>query len=138
MSYATRSGSAVKVSDVLGSVRQKGVRLWAENGQLRYAGPKGALTEDERRLLRVSKNEILARLEVDSEGPTRVRGPTRRRETDRVPLTLCQQSHWRWYRLGERRHLRQIASATRLCGVLDIEALRSSVDVLVRRLWLAR
>ena len=51
----------------------------------------------------------------------------------RAPLAFSQLAHWHLYRLAERPAIRQIASATRLRGRLDLEALQESIRVIVRR-----
>jgi surfactin family lipopeptide synthetase A len=50
-----------------------------------------------------------------------------------VPLAFSQLSHWKTYRLHERRGIRWIARATRLCGPLKVDALSHSFAELVRR-----
>lgn len=122
-----------RITDVLGSVRKKGVRLWSENGQLHYKAPKGALTQEEIERLRISKSQIVSLLEkaTDAETAEPRLGPLPRR--DRAPLAFSQLAHWHLYQLSERRAIRQIASATRLRGRLDVDALQKSVAEIVRR-----
>lgn len=112
------------VRDVLQAMRGKGVRLWAENGRLRYQAPKGAVTPDEIECLRAARGEIAALLE-DSTTPTPAVGE--------APLSFSQLTHWRLYRLDVRPAIRQIVSATRLDGDLDVDALRTVLDALVQR-----
>jgi len=50
-----------------------------------------------------------------------------------APLAFSQLAHWNSYKLGERRVVRAVASATRLRGPLDIEALHKSITETVRR-----
>jgi acyl carrier protein len=52
---------------------------------------------------------------------------------ERAPATFSQLAHWHMYRLSERRAIRQIASAIRLHGQLNVEALRQSLAAVVRR-----
>jgi hypothetical protein len=124
---------SVRGNAVLENVRRKGVQLWLEGTQLRYAAPRGALTETERELLRASREQIIALLREDSSHDLGHEPLRPRRSTDRIPLTYSQVSHWRMYRLGERPHVRQIASATRLSGPLHLDVLRASFDENVRR-----
>jgi hypothetical protein len=121
------------VADVLRSVRKKGVRLWSENGQLYYKAPKGALTQDEFDKLRVSKSQLVALLEIGAGGETSEPRLQPRPRLNRVPLAFSQLAYWHLYQLSERRAVRHIASATRLRGRLNFDALKESVAEIVRR-----
>jgi hypothetical protein len=119
------------IADVLASLRSKGVQLWAENGQLRYRAPKGVLTSLETERLRLSRNLLLAVLQQAPHAeavPCEVR--SRRL---RAPLGFAQLMHWNLYDLANRPAIRQIATATRLRGVLKVDALQRSISQLVRR-----
>jgi NRPS condensation-like uncharacterized protein len=122
-----------RVAAVLTDVRRKGVRLWCKNGHLHYKAPKGALTQGDIEELRISKGQIVALLEKASGmvfvEPTHNAGLRLRR----APLTFSQLMYWNWYRLSERRSRRDVASAVRLCGRLNVQALEKSVAELVRR-----
>jgi hypothetical protein len=50
------------LADYLSSLRQRGVRLWVDNGQLRYHASKGTLSKDELARLRVLKKDIVIEL----------------------------------------------------------------------------
>lgn len=119
-------------SRLLQQVRAKGCRLWSANGSLHYAAPKGVLSPDEIRHLREYRDLILARLQCETIGVC-CAGSTPGSLPTRASLSYSQQAHWHMFKLGERRHLRQIASATRLCGRLDVGALREALDFIVSR-----
>jgi len=51
----------------------------------------------------------------------------------RSPATLEQLTHWNWYRLWERPAIRQIASAIRLAGALNISHLKAALTEVVSR-----
>jgi hypothetical protein len=51
----------------------------------------------------------------------------------RAPVAYSQLQHWNHYRLHERHALRHVASAMRLRGHLDVDALRRSLVEIVRR-----
>jgi Condensation domain/TubC N-terminal docking domain len=118
---------------VLEHIRSKGVLIWSENGQLRYKSPRGKLTSEDIESLRESRDQILALLAAS---PSMTDGrfvPAARPRIARAPLTFSQLAHWNLFRLGERPSLRQLASAIRLSGPLDSNALRRSLAELVRR-----
>lgn len=121
-----------RIFGVLESLRKKRVRLWSENGRLHYRAPKGALTQEEIECLRNSRGQMVALLQ-DSESETTEPGFVSRPRLCRAPMAFSQLAHWHTYRLGERRAIRQIASATRLRGPLNVDALQRSVAEIVTR-----
>lgn len=121
------------IAEILGSVRKKGVRLWSENGQLHYKAPKGMLTQEEIETLRVSRGQIVAFLERAAGAEAVEPRAEPRPRLDRAPLAFSQMTHWHFRQLQMRRSIRQVAFATRLCGRLNIDALRQSVAEIVRR-----
>jgi hypothetical protein len=129
---STSYESMARIADILGSLRKKGVHLWLENRQLRYKAPRGALTQEEIERLRVSRDQIVAHLESLTGAETAERGLPRSR-LYRAPLAFSQLAHWYRYRLNERRAIREIASATRLRGRLNVEELQNSIAEVVRR-----
>lgn len=129
-----RLDSLESAAEVLSRVRNKGVRVWSSNGQLCYKAPKGALTAEDIERLKKTKEQIVALLDESSPPayltPIPTTHPT---AVTRAHLSYAQLAHWQVYRLAERPTVRQIASATRLHGYLNLEALRSSLTEIVRR-----
>lgn len=134
MSSANGPVSTDGINDILASARRKGVRIWSDNGQLRYQAPKGALAPEDVERLRSARSQIIALLESVSPDlsvePSLQSSPQRRAC---APLTFSQLAFWRTFRLAEQPTIRQIASATRLHGSLSIDALRQSLAEVVRR-----
>ena len=122
-----------RIADVLDSVRRKGVRIWTEQGQLRYQAPKGALTPQEVDRLRQARSQIVALLETTPNPDDRRRSLADRARSGRGPLAFSQQMYWNMFQLGERGARRQVASATRLSGPLRVEAFRASIAEAIRR-----
>lgn len=119
---------------VLQEARRKGVRLWAENGSLRYQAPRGALSAQELERLRLVRGQLIALLEAGSEAPEESASFfAHARERDHAPLTLSQLAHRNLYELGKRPAGRQIVTATRIEGRLGIELLEQSLREVVRR-----
>lgn len=120
-------------ADIISALRAKGVMLWSQDGQLHYKAPKGVLTTVDIETLRACRTHLVALLEVSRIAATACGELKRRSDTSRAPFTFSQLSHWNWFRLDERPHLRQIAGALRLCGRLDLAALVASLrEVIVR------
>lgn len=129
---STQSNTAQEpIEEVLRSIRERGVRLWSTDGQLRYRAPKGTLTRDEIDGLRARSKQIVAALEDANEGRKSCVGHAV--VSDHFPLSPSQFTHWRLYRLSEAPVMRQVASATRLNGRIDITALRASVAEMIHR-----
>lgn len=133
MSSGNSEASLDRIANFLGSVRKKGGKLWSENGQLHYKAPKGALTQEDIEILRVSTGQIVALLERATSANIAEPRFDPRARLDCAPLTFSQLAHWHMYRLSERHAIRQVAVATRLRGRLNIDALRRSVTEIVRR-----
>ncbi|RMI46683.1 non-ribosomal peptide synthetase [Streptomyces triticirhizae] len=52
----------MKAQQIVSDLEKDGIRLWTEDGQLRFRAPRGALTEERRDLLRAHRDEVLAHL----------------------------------------------------------------------------
>jgi hypothetical protein len=114
-------------------LRQKGVSLWLDQGRLRYRTLRGALTEEEVRVLKSSAPRIMTLL-ASSADPERENGlPRTVHHRSSAPLTFSQLEHWQSNELSERSAVRQLASALRLLGRLDVAVLANSLDRIVRR-----
>lgn len=126
--------SADRTADVLGSVCKKGVKLWSENGKLHYRAPKGALTQEEIECLRASRGRIVALLEGTADTQTIAEPRLEPRpQLACAPLAFSQLAHWNLYQLSRRRAIRQIASAMRLRGRLDVGALQKGLAEILCR-----
>jgi hypothetical protein len=112
------------ITEFLGSAGQQGIRLWLQDDQLHYEAPKGAIGRAELDRLKALKTEIIAALKAHK---------TEQPALQSAPLAFSQLAHWHLYQLGTRPSIRNIASATRLSGPLDVRALRTSIAEIARR-----
>ncbi len=133
MSASEDSAAPTGAIDILGQVWKKGVKLWADNGHLRYRAPKGALTREEIERLASSKEQILLLLEELGAAPTSEPLLEPRQPCAFAPLTFAQLAHWRLNRLHERSSVRQVASAIGVRGPLDVQELDRSLAAVVAR-----
>lgn len=133
MNALTKTDHAADVADVLRAIKKKGVELWADGGKLHYKAPKGALSPLDLDKLRASRSQLIAHFERTGESAFLQTTGTARSDVLRVPMSFTQRAHFNLYQLDSRRAIRQIASATRLRGPVSIDALRHSIDELVRR-----
>lgn len=121
------------VAALVESVRRKGVRVWAENGHLRYQAPRGALTGEDAERLRAFRSEIICLLESSGGAVLSEYPPDRHIARSYLPLAFSQLHHWNINHLSERPSARTVASATRLSGKLDLRLLRHSVVLAAAR-----
>src|SRR4030088_3242456 len=119
-------------SELLFAMRLKGVRIWNDNGQLRYQATRGSLTPAEIEKLRSLRDEIIAfsrqAVPVATEPPL-----VPRLTSDPIPLTFSQQLRWRLFELQRCPSTRSVFTAIRLLGRLNVKCLRQSFAELVRR-----
>jgi pyochelin synthetase len=57
----------MNVGDLLGELRAQGIRLWEDDGELRFRAPKGVMTTELRETLRQSKAAILGHMRSHTE-----------------------------------------------------------------------
>lgn len=118
-------------AEMIVAMRLKGVRIWSDNGQLRYQSSKGALTEDDIGRLRALKAEILAFIERT---PPMTEPKLRPRSFgEKVPLTFSQESWCNLFALPKRHSTRSVFTALRLAGHLNVDSLGKSLCELVHR-----
>ena len=89
---------ALGVNELIASLSQKGVKLWADMDQLRIRAPKGVLTPELRDLLSLHKDDLIRLLResaaepVDAGLPRITPRPEERHEP--FPLNDIQQAYW--------------------------------------------
>lgn len=82
---------APAVRELIADMEAAGIRLWEDDGSLRFRAPSGALTEERRAALVGAKPEIIAHLRRESAAETVRPDPARR--LDPFPLTDVQQAY---------------------------------------------
>ena len=131
----------MKTSEFLGHLREQGVKLWTESGELRLKAPKGVLTPELRDELVARKQEILAVLASAAKpAPASASaGLSPSDPIDRVsrdgdlPLSFMQQRLWFLARLDPELCAYNIPMSWRLRGALDTAALEHAIREVVRR-----
>lgn len=81
----------MSVDELIAELRGAGVRLWEESGQLRFRGPKGAMTPRRKEALKAEKQAVLDSLRLASEIPRAQPDPVNRHEP--FPLTDVQSAY---------------------------------------------
>lgn len=118
------------ISDLLFEMRSKGVKLWSENGILRYKAPKGRISAEENETIRARKHEIvnfLQRKSAAAIGDIRLGA---RKIYSPAPVTPCQR--WRLEQLYPT-YSRRTVFPVRLLGNVNVEALQQTFERLAQR-----
>lgn len=108
-------------------LRQKGVVLWMEGSGLRYRAPKGVLTAEDRQTLK-SANEVIA-LHVQRRGGL----VDQSADVWRAPFSFTQLRGLHGHIRRGGRPIRNIASAFRLRGALEVDLLKECIRTIGRR-----
>lgn len=126
-------GRNLMAASLLRNAQRKGVRIWQEKGSLRYAAPRGAMTEHDLNEMREHKEAMIELLQA---GPHRgdwawqLDGEPAR---DSAPLSFSQLAHWNLYNLGLKRSVCIVPLIVHIAGRLNISALKTSASDLMRR-----
>ncbi|MGD2147998.1 MAG: condensation domain-containing protein, partial [Anaerolineae bacterium] len=120
----------MRIVELLGVLRARDIALWADGGTLRYSAPAGALTPHLRALLADRKAELLELLRsIEAQAPAISQVSLE----GALPLSFAQERLWFLDQLEPGNPVYNIPMALRLIGNLDVEALESSLNEIVRR-----
>lgn len=132
MTGARGSGTTENGGDFLSSLYKQGVKLWMENGNLRFQAPKGTLASGQLNKLRVFKAEIIELLK-QTECPSDILLQPRPAGC-RVPLTALQLLFWNGMQESEEKlSVRFCTTEVRITGPLNPRLLCEGIDALVSR-----
>ena len=122
------------VYELMAKLGAAGIKLWVEEGQLKFKAPKGALTPDLKQNLIDNKQAVIAFLSEAKVGESG--GDSQIPLADRsqpVPLSHAQQRLWFIEQLTPGSSTFHIPAALYLTGILDIQALERAFLKLVQR-----
>jgi Condensation domain/TubC N-terminal docking domain len=126
-----REKEAKEVQAMLSLLYEQGIRLWIDQGKLCYRARRGKLLPSQLEFLKNRKSDILAALDKVGKSD-RVLDFSRRGGYTSVPLSL--QQDWFWNLMKKDRQWNYfVTSALRLRGELNVDALRTSLNMVVRR-----
>ena len=119
------------VIDFLASLQQRGVRIWVDNGTLRFQAPRGALLPAELAMLRELRSSLLKLLEARQ---LFAEGITRRPSGCTAPLAAVQR-HFMLTTLCKLNNVyrRSITVAARLIGPMDRVLLQNCIEFVISR-----
>lgn len=120
-------------TELLATLRERNVQLWADGDRLGYRAAPGAMTAELLESLRRHKHDLMAFL-AEAQAADRATRPLRPVARDRdLPLSPSQDLLWRLERLSNGGPLYNIAVVLWLDGRIDVEALRRSFQEIVSR-----
>ncbi|HEX8116883.1 MAG TPA: condensation domain-containing protein, partial [Pyrinomonadaceae bacterium] len=122
------------IDEFVSHMRSLDVKLWAEDGRLRYSAPQGVLTEELLGQLAARKQEVIAFLRSSEQSPGTNGQPLAPAPRDgELPLSFAQERLWLFDQLGLNRSVYNITVGYRVEGRLDVSALRRCLEEIVRR-----
>jgi len=135
------------VVDLLSGLRERQIKLWLEDGRLRYTAPQGSMTDELLEMLRSHKAEIIEFLDQlkDNQGKKIQSIPRDSllweklylsgtpQALHNLPLSFAQQRLWFLNQLEHNTATYNMPVAFRLQGDLDLSALTQSLQIIVER-----
>ncbi|HEY0733697.1 MAG TPA: amino acid adenylation domain-containing protein [Herpetosiphonaceae bacterium] len=118
---------------LLSRLRKQEIRVWVDQGQLRYSAPPNTLTPELRAELIAQKAEIIEFLQTMPRQQAAAPIVPRTTHDQHVPLSYAQQRLWFLDQLVPGNPFYNLHIATRLRGRLDVAALEKSVQTIVQR-----
>ncbi|MCC5666990.1 amino acid adenylation domain-containing protein [Nostoc sp. CHAB 5784] len=124
----------MNLNQFLAELAQRGVKLWVEDGQLRYRAPKGVLTPELRDDLALHKAEVVKLLHQSNANRRDADLPLVKVERDRdLPLSFAQARMWFLSQLEPNNPFYNEPQALRLHGFLNLVALEKSLNKIIAR-----
>ncbi len=119
--------------ELFSRLREAGITLVAEDGQLRVLAPAGALTPALREELIRQKQGILTLLKnAGANGGSRIPPVLQAKRADHLPLSFAQERLWFLYQM-EPNAAYNIPYGVRLTGPLNVQVLEQCLNEIVRR-----
>ncbi|PTL83575.1 hypothetical protein DAT35_08755 [Vitiosangium sp. GDMCC 1.1324] len=110
-----------------------GVRLWVENGRLRFQAPTGVMTSELQSRLAASRGELISLLQ-QLQGPQTASAPMARVSREGpLALSFAQQRLWFQEQLHPEAPANNLTGAVLLSGPLEVAAMGEALAALVAR-----
>ncbi len=122
------------IAEMLFDLRSKGVVLWVEEKKLKYRAPQGALTAEIKSQLEQRKSEIIVFLQAQNRlNPAQSLAIPPAPQGADLPLSFSEEGIWSFEQLRPGTTAWNMQSSLRLLGTLNIPALESGLNALIRR-----
>ncbi|NOU51317.1 amino acid adenylation domain-containing protein [Pseudoalteromonas sp. JBTF-M23] len=119
--------------ELLRLTKNKGIKLYLDNGQLAFKGPSGSMTQALKTQIVALKPQIIALLEQTSASSAPAITVTERNEGDRTLLSYAQQRMWLLDQIEGGSANYNVPASFRLTGHLDLNALQRAFKSVVER-----
>ncbi|PCK29550.1 non-ribosomal peptide synthetase [Pseudoalteromonas piscicida] len=127
--------SAIKLNNQL---KQIGIKLWLEQGNIKFAAPKGKMTQELLSKIKEQKAELLLLLQQIDDHKKKFATIEPLDEAVAAPLSLAQQRLWVIDKLSDNQSQYNIPLAISLKGELDVAALDAAFEQIVERHYALR
>jgi len=121
------------ISTLIKTLHDRGIRIWREDGSLRYSAPKGAMDDELRASLAANKERILELIERNTSGPSLPASPADAADDGTHPVAYPQERRWIWYQFAPDDAGYSLRLAFRFDGPLNTEVLEQSLRHIVER-----
>lgn len=119
----------ISAIQLLAELSTAGIRLYVEDGQLKFKAPKGSMTDHFRQSIGLLKQELVALLSNKEAGAKIPRAEKK----NHIPLSFSQQRLWFLDQLEPNSPFYNIAVAQRVSGPLNLQLLQQALDNVVQR-----
>jgi amino acid adenylation domain-containing protein/non-ribosomal peptide synthase protein (TIGR01720 family) len=131
--YNFGGNNAMALSELLSKVKQLDIKLWVEDGRLRYNAPEGVLTDDLKAEIIKNKPEIIEFLvsaDNAQKAPDQIEKAPR---NVKLPVSYAQKWLWLYDQVESNSFAFNIPSVVRMKGNLVIPALESGINEIIKR-----
>lgn len=119
------------IEEFLSKLRHLQIKLWIDEGRLRYSAPQGTITPEILEEMRSRKGEILAFLEqFYPDTPAQIKPVPRNQD---IPLSFAQQRVWFLDQLEGKSSAYNMPMALHLKGNLNVAALHQALHSIIER-----
>ena|GEM_PF-1264499 len=128
LDHTNLTARTAEIEALLAEASARDIRIWTEDGQLRFSAAKGALTDELRHRLSGLKSEIIAHLSEPEAEAIKPLPPD-----GEAPLSFAQQRLWFLEQMGDIGAAYTLPLTLELRGKLDVPALEAAIIEVVRR-----
>src|SRR5262245_4924492 len=122
------------IEKLVSDLRAAKVKLWVEGEKLKFSAPPGAMTDELRSAVSLSKPALIEWLQQTVPTAQHKSSPIPLVERDGdLPLSFGQERLWFLYEMEPQSAAYNISSVTRVTGPLDHASLRQSLQGIVAR-----
>lgn len=135
--YKTPKKTFMTFNQVLSVLRERKIKIWIEDGEIKYKGPKGSMDGDIRSILKGNKDLIIQALKSVTAKPDDPIIEKVSRDSN-LPASHTQQGIWFTCQFSEYSSIYNMVMAFEVIGELDVEIFQAAINRLVTRYEILR